>query len=113
MSSSPPRTPDGESLWSTGVPVVRKFPFSYNTPGLLTGATVYTPTIGDLLVGAWFEINTPWDGTTPLGEVGQFIDTNLGLFAYDTINAADMTVGNTLTARPGMNLPSTAQQVGA
>lgn len=66
--------------------VVRHFPFAYNTPSILTGAALYTPTIGDILLDAWIEIDTAWDGTTPQGDfamlptagIGQFSDTFLG-----------------------------------
>ncbi len=63
-----------------GVPIVRAFPFAFNTPGILTGAALYTPTIGDLLFDAWFEIDTAWDGTTPKGDVGTFIGSAAGLW---------------------------------
>lgn len=70
---------------SAGSPIVRKFPFAYNTPNILTGAALYTPTIGDILLDAWIEIDTVWDGTTPLGDVGDFMAGNLGYFA-STVN---------------------------
>jgi hypothetical protein len=62
-----------------GTAVVRKFPFAYNTPGILTGAALYTPTIGDILLDAWVEIDTAWNGTTPFGDVGDF-HNGTGLF---------------------------------
>jgi hypothetical protein len=77
---------------TAGVPVVRKFPFAYNTPGLLTGHTVYTPAVGDVVLDAWFEIDTAWDGTTPTGDVGNSIDQNYGWFGGSNAGAGvDMT----------------------
>jgi hypothetical protein len=75
---------------SAGAPAVRKFPFAFDTPGLLTGATVYTPTVGDLLLDLWIEIDTTWDGTTPLCDVGMFIGANRGWFAYNGSGAVNM-----------------------
>jgi hypothetical protein len=72
------------------VPVVRKFPFAFDTPNLLTGAAVYTPTIGDILMDAWIQINTPWDGTTPCGDIGSFASGNFGLWGFG-IGPLDMT----------------------
>lgn len=51
--------------------VVRHFPFAYNSAGISTpsgaipGFAIYTPTIGDILLDAWWEIDTAWNGTTP------------------------------------------------
>ena len=56
-----------------GAPVVRAFQFAYNTPSILTGAPLYTPTPGDILLNAWMEIDTAWNGTTPIGDFGQFL----------------------------------------
>lgn len=56
--------------YAKGTPIVRKFPFAYNTPGLNDGVTVYTPRVGDILLDAWIEIETAWDGTTPKGDAG-------------------------------------------
>lgn len=63
-----------------GAPVIRKFPFAFDTPGLLTGAALYTPTVGDVLLDAWFEIDTAWDGTTPQADLGHFA-SGYGMFA--------------------------------
>jgi hypothetical protein len=51
------------------VPQVYKFPFAYNTPNLHTGAGLYTPTAGEILLDAWVEVDTAWNGTTPLGDI--------------------------------------------
>lgn len=55
-----------------GVSIVRRIPFAFDTPGLSdgTGAPLYVPTIGDILLDAWLEIDTDFDGTTPFGDLG-------------------------------------------
>ncbi len=68
----------------TGSAVTRKFPFAWNTAGILTGAALYTPTIGDMLLDAWIEVGTAWDGTTPLADVGAFVGgDHKGVFGFD------------------------------
>ena len=81
---------------SAGSPIVRKFPFGFDTPNLLTGATVYTPTVGDILLDAWIEIDSAWNGTTPFGDFGPFINGNTGLFANgpDLPAPCDMTMAD-------------------
>lgn len=87
---------------SAGSPVVRKFPFAFDTPNLLTGAAVYTPTVGDVLLDAWVEIDTAWDGTTPQGDFGQFLGgETFGNFAefngaLNMLNA-DVAAGQVIT----------------
>lgn len=63
-----------------GLPTYRKFPFAYNTPGLALGTPVYTPTVGEILLDAWIEIDTAWDGTSPFGDAGAFVGANTGYF---------------------------------
>lgn len=46
---------------SLGVPQVVACPFEFDTPNLLTGAPIFTPTVGDLLLDGWVEVVTPWD----------------------------------------------------
>lgn len=77
--------------------VVRKFPFSFNTPNLEIGAPLYTPTVGDILLDAWIEIIVPWNGTTPQGDVGTFIVTpGGGFFSFRNTApfAVDMTIAD-------------------
>lgn len=64
----------------SGSPVVRKFAFAFNTANILTGASLYTPTIGDVLLDAWVLIDTAWNGTTPRGDVGLFLPDADGFF---------------------------------
>lgn len=66
--TDPSNQPGGGS--QPGAAIVRKFPFAFNTPGLLTGLSLYVPTIHDVLLDIWLEVTTAWDGTTPLGDVG-------------------------------------------
>lgn len=76
-----PRPGGGGSNPAT-IPVVRKFPFAFNTAGILTGGAVYIPTIGDVLIDAWIEIDTLWDGTTPKADFGTFVGATQGLFSW-------------------------------
>lgn len=101
--------PDGQG----GSPVVRAFPFSFDTPDILTGAALYTPTIGDILLWAWIMVTTAWDGTTPLGMYGQFLGTKYGIgwaawsAPYDMTQAAQSpttTNDSTFPAADGMNV---------
>ena len=65
-----------------GAAVVRgPFSFAYDTPNLNAGVAFYTPTVGDILLDAWVEVTTAWDGTTPLGDVGAFNPDAYGWFA--------------------------------
>ena len=59
-------------------PIVREFPFAYNSAGLDTGLALYTPTEGDVLLEAWIEITQAWDGTTPSGDF--FMNGNSGFY---------------------------------
>lgn len=47
-------------------------PFAYDTPGLVDGITVYAPAVGDLLIDAWIDVITAWNGTTPTADMSQF-----------------------------------------
>ena len=85
---------------SAGTSIVRAFPFAFNSPGILTGHTVYTPTVGDILLDAWIEIDTAWNGTTPKGDFGDFPAVKYGWFSgfsYDG-NPIDMTKVDTLNS---------------
>ena len=68
------------NISSSGASVIRKFPFTYATPNIATGAALYTPTIGDVLLDAWIEIDTAWNGTTPLCDIGFGVASMYGLF---------------------------------
>lgn len=100
---------------SAGSPIVRKFPFAYNTPDLLTGAAVYTPTVGDILMDAWIEIDTAWDGTTPLGDIGEFDPGGSGGLFSSIASAVDMTIADFANnlANPGVLLSSSIRTLTA
>ena len=73
---------------------LRHFPFAYNTPSLDTGAALYIPTVGDLLLQAWISVGTAWNGTTPKGVVGLFTS---GFGQLDPEDSVDMTVADATT----------------
>lgn len=65
-----------------GAAIVRgPFPFAYNTPGLADGYAFYTPTIGDILLDAWVEIDTAWDGAAANGDLGTAVGASAGLLS--------------------------------
>lgn len=73
-----------------GLPVVRHFPFAYNSSGISSGGyAVYTPNVGDILLDAWIEIDTAWNGTTPFGDIG-WASSTAGLFALTAGNLVSM-----------------------
>jgi hypothetical protein len=96
-------TADGQGGWAwgpapnggsaDGVPRIVKCPFAFDTPGILTGAALWTPAVGDLLIDAWLDIVTAWNGTSPIGDFGVFNDgpPALGIYAGACGAAADMT----------------------
>ena len=63
-----------------GFPRVYRVPIAFDDADILTGAALYTPTVGDVLMDAWFEVTTAWDGTTPKGDIGTFVTATDGLF---------------------------------
>lgn len=86
-----PADPAGGGGGATNASVVRKFPFAFNTPGLAAGTTVaYVPTVGDVLLDAWFEVDTAWDGVTPLADIAQDWGTASSLFT-NIMGAVDLT----------------------
>lgn len=76
------------------------FPFAYNTASLNAGVTAYTATIGQYLLDAWIEVDTAWDGTTPLGDFG----ITTGLYAFSASQALDMTSPDTAAVGTGLLL---------
>lgn len=72
--------------------VVRSFVFDFATADILTGAALYTPTVGDVLLDAWIEIDVAWDGTTPRGDIGLFAETT-GFYA-EMSSFVDMTLAD-------------------
>lgn len=82
---------DGSLQWD-GVPRVISRSFDHATPGLDVGHAVWTPNPGDLLFDAWFEIDTAWNGTTPLGDLGAFEANNTTGWIASVWLPVDMTV---------------------
>lgn len=69
-----------------GIPAHYVQPFAWNS---LTSAewaaeglpvTGYQPNDGDLILAAWFETDTLWNGTTPKADIGTFDGGNDGVF---------------------------------
>lgn len=96
-------------LWCDGInwftsplvnnsPIIRPFSFAYNTANLTSGVTVYTPTVGDLLLDAWVEVDTAWNGSNPNFDFGTFTTNTSGLFANTSsiinLSNADETINN-------------------
>lgn len=79
-----------------GVPIVRKFSFAFDSPDILTGHPIYTPTVGDILLDAWLEVDTAWDGTSPRFDFGSFLFGTPGLFALANypIQILDLEIGD-------------------
>jgi hypothetical protein len=75
------------------------FAFTHATSGLATGVTVtgYTPSVGDIITAVWFEVDTAFNGTTPLADVGFFSSTE-GIFKELNSNAVDLTVADSAVA---------------
>jgi hypothetical protein len=86
------------TITATGVAIggliTRAFPFTFDTADLLTGASVYTPTVGDILHDAWIEVDTAWDGVLPRGNFGQF-SANQGMLGDFNLPTVDMTIADT------------------
>lgn len=118
-------TAPGEGDWerlrfdTTGLSAVTARTFSFDDPGLANGISVYSPNAGDVLLALWVEIDTAWDGTTPLGDVGQFVGPS-GIFhsllngdggACLDMTSADISVpligGDLLIATQGSDVAST------
>lgn len=114
-----PRTSGGTGGGGGGAGglIVRKFAFAYDTANLDTGAALYTPTVGDILLDAWIEIDTAWNGTTPLCDIGEFTSGAVSGYLYDTIgpigpNQADADDGtNTILQGGRISLLSSADAV--
>ena len=80
-----------------GSSVVIEYTYAFDftsSAALAAGATVYTPTIGQSLIDAWFEVDAPFDGTTPLADIGTFVGGGTGLFSLFGVAAVDMTQGD-------------------
>lgn len=83
----------GAYVFAAGAPRVRKFPFAFNTPGIRTGAPLYVPTVDDILLDAWVQIDVAWDGTTPQLDIGTFGVSvgNQGMFSLTFLGPMGLT----------------------
>ncbi len=68
---------------STAGPILHfSLPFDHtDSAALAAGMTVVTPEVGDILLDAWIDVSTAFDGTTPQGEIGTFTLFTFGLFS--------------------------------
>lgn len=57
------------------------FNFAFDTAGLTTGVTLWTPSVGTLIYDILFSVTTAFDGTTPKADIGTFVGGNAGLFS--------------------------------
>jgi len=94
---------------AAGVPRVYVYSFAFDTEGLAAGVEIYTPTASDVLLDAWFEVTTAFDGTTPLADIGSFSGTTGGLFnelgdavPLGTADAADAGAGLLINSAAGL-----------
>lgn len=77
-----------ESLLTTpdssppGIHGVIGCPFAFNDAGINNGEAIYHPLVGDVLLNAWVEVDTTFNGTTPLLDIGTFDGANTGLFKH-------------------------------
>lgn len=44
--------------------------------------TLYEPNVGDTILDIWVELLESWDGVAPSGDVGTFVNSEIGLFSY-------------------------------
>ncbi len=84
---------------SGGVVVRGPYSFTFATPDLENGVVIYTPTVGDLLLDAWIEVTTAFDGTAPFADIGTFVGATKGLWgqinndmAFDLRTQSDGTI---------------------
>lgn len=89
---------------------VHKLTFSYNTANIQTGATLYVPTPGDILLDLWIEIVVAWNGTTPLGDVGAFSGGGSALYG---LHKMDMTAADIFSGGYGVTIGANFSDVRA
>lgn len=89
---------------ASGTPIVRHFPFTFNSSGLTAGKPMYTPTVGDILHDAWYEVDTAWNGTTPKFDLGTFVGGNTGFWqaALGSPSANLINADNQMTNNSGL-----------
>lgn len=57
--------------------------------GTAVGAVMYTPTVDDILMNAWIEVDEAWDGDTPFATLGTFVETTAYLSGRADLTQAD------------------------
>lgn len=93
-----------------GMTVVRgPFTFTHATANLNAGVAVYTPTVGDVLLDAWIEIDTEWNALSVF-DFGTFNGGNSGVFA--AVSQGGVTLPGLNTGADGA-IPDNAGLLGA
>lgn len=88
---------------------ILSYPFTYQTAGLASGATIYTPAVGDVIYDIGVVITTAFNGTTPKLDVGTFNGGNNGLFDELATAPVDGTkVYADVTNNAGLGTPNSA-----
>lgn len=88
-------------------PVVRgPYAFAFNTPNIQNGILFYVPTVNDILLDAWIEVDTAFDGTTPQADIGPFDGDTVGYFG-NAFQAIDLSVADNVWT--GSHLRSSTQ----
>lgn len=64
--------------------MLTKFQFTFATPNLHNGVTIYTPAVDDELIDAWIEISTAFNGVTPNADIGTFSGKTAGVFGSES-----------------------------
>lgn len=80
----------GNYLSGGGVSV-SKVAFDYSESGLDLGISFYGPQSGELLLDAWIEVDTAFDGTTPTGDIGTTFPGGSGFFGVASGKQVDLT----------------------
>ncbi len=95
-----------------GASIVRgPFVFAFDTPNINNGVDIYVPTVGDVLLDAWYEVDVAFDGTTPFFDLGTFVASTIGLWnglgildtADDEHRGTGLLIG---PAGPNKNIPA-------
>lgn len=81
---------------------IRAVPANFDTAGLASsGLVIETPEAGDLILDAWIDVDTAWNGTTPKADIGFFQGGAAGIFAHGSgavdLTQADATYDNLVT----------------
>ena len=78
------------------------FTFHYDTPGLENGLPFFTPTIGDILLDAWFEVDVAFNGGSgALADIGTAVGSAFGLWFGSNYGIFDITSADGDGARNG------------